>query len=31
MVLDKVLKREKLDKRKAEEAYKARYKIKGGN
>jgi hypothetical protein len=31
MVLDRVLKRKKLDKRRAEKACKARYKIKGGN
>jgi hypothetical protein len=31
MVLDRVLKGEELDKRRAEEARKARYKIKGGN
>jgi hypothetical protein len=31
MVLDRVLKGEELDKRRVEEAYKARYKIKGGN
>jgi hypothetical protein len=31
MVLDRVLKGEELDKRRVEEACKARYKIKGGN
>jgi hypothetical protein len=31
MVLDRVLKGEELDKRRVEEAHKARHKIEGGN
>jgi hypothetical protein len=31
MVLDRVLKEEELDKRRAEKARKAKYKIEGGN